>query len=44
VQRIEESPGVQAMPLFSAAKESATPIEPGTTEVQATVTVIFSLA
>jgi uncharacterized protein YggE len=44
VQRIEESPGVQAMPLFSAAKESATPIEPGTTEVQATVTVTFSLS
>ena len=44
VQRIEESPGVQPMPLFSAAKESATPVEPGTTEVQATVTVTFSLS
>jgi uncharacterized protein YggE len=44
VQRIEESPGVQAMPLFSAAKDSATPVEPGTTEVQATVTVTFSLS
>jgi uncharacterized protein len=44
VQRIEESPGVQPMPLFSAARESATPVEPGTTEVQATVTVTFSLS
>ena len=44
VQRIEESPGVQAMPLFSAAKDMATPVEPGATEVQATVTVTFSLS
>jgi uncharacterized protein len=44
VQRIEESPGVQPMPLFAAARESATPVEPGTTEVQATVTVTFSLS
>jgi uncharacterized protein len=44
VQRIEESPGVQPMPLFSAARESATPVEPGTTEVQATLTVTFSLS
>jgi len=43
-QRIEESPGVQPMPLFAAAKESATPVEPGTTEVQATVSVTFSLS
>jgi len=44
VQRIEESPGVQPLPLFAAARESATPVEPGTTEVQATVTVTFSLS
>jgi uncharacterized protein len=46
VQRIEESPGVQPMPLFAAraASDSATPVEPGTTEVQATVTVTFSLS
>jgi len=44
VQRIEESPGVQPMPLFSAAREAATPVEPGTSEVQATVTVTFSLS
>ena len=46
VQRIEESPGVQPMPLFAAraSSDSATPIEPGTTEVQANVTVTFSLS
>jgi uncharacterized protein len=44
VQRIEESPGVQPMPLFAAARESATPVAPGTTEVQATVSVTFSLS
>jgi uncharacterized protein YggE len=44
VQRIEESPGVQPMPLFAAARESVTPVEPGTTEVQATLTVTFSLS
>ncbi|HEX3686042.1 MAG TPA: SIMPL domain-containing protein [Gaiellaceae bacterium] len=46
VRRIEESPGLQPMPLFAAraAGDSATPIEPGTTEVQATVTVTFSLS
>src|SRR3954447_12004402 len=27
VQRIEESPGVQPMPLFAAAREAATPVE-----------------
>jgi uncharacterized protein YggE len=44
VQRIEESPGVQPMPLFAAARVSVTPVEPGTTEVQATLTVTFSLS
>jgi hypothetical protein len=46
VQRIEESPGVQPMPLFAAraASDSGTPVEPGTTEVQAMVTVTFSLS
>jgi hypothetical protein len=44
VQKIEESPGIQAVPLFSAAKDAATPVEPGTTEVQATITVTFSLS
>jgi uncharacterized protein YggE len=46
LQRIEESPGVQPLPLFSAraAGDSATPVEPGTQEVQATVSVTFSLS
>src|SRR4051812_1097279 len=46
VRRMEESPGLQPMPLFAAraAGDSATPVEPGTTEVQATVTVTFSLS
>jgi uncharacterized protein len=44
VQRIEESPGVQAMPLFSGARDAATPIEPGTQELQATVRVTFTLS
>jgi uncharacterized protein YggE len=46
VRRIEESPGLQPMPLFAAraAVDSATPVEPGTTQVQATVTVTFSLS
>jgi uncharacterized protein len=46
VLRIEESPDAsQPVPMYAAAAErSATPVEPGTQEVQAMVRVTFSLA
>ncbi len=47
VLRIEESPAVSAGPVpmeLRAAADSSTPVEPGTQEVEATVSVTFSLA
>jgi len=47
VLRIEESPVVSGGPMpmeQRAAADSSTPVEPGTQEVQATVSVTFSLA
>jgi hypothetical protein len=47
VLRIEESPAEQPVPLPYAAAaraDAATPVEPGTEQVQATVSVTFSLA
>jgi uncharacterized protein len=46
VLRIEESPVISGpLPMeMRAAAESATPVEPGTQEVQATLSVTFSLA
>jgi uncharacterized protein YggE len=46
VVRIEESSDTsQPVPMYTAAAErSATPVEPGTQEVQATISVTFSLA
>lgn len=45
VLRIEESAAPRPVPYFEAAALSAkTPVEPGTQDVQATITVTFSLA
>jgi uncharacterized protein YggE len=45
VRRIEEtSQAPEPVPLYRAALDAATPIEPGTQQAQATVTVTFSLA
>ena len=47
VLRIEESPVVSGGPMpmeLRAAADSSTPVEPGTQEVEATVSVTFSLA
>lgn len=46
VLRIEESPGVsgEPMPAFAAAERVPTPVEPGTEQVQASVSVTFSLS
>src|ERR671930_59819 len=44
-RRIEESAQApEPVPLYRAALEKATPIEPGTQQAQATVTVTFSLS
>lgn len=46
VLRIEESPAVSGgpVPMYAAADRAQTPVEPGTQEVQATVSVTFSLS
>jgi uncharacterized protein YggE len=45
VRRIEESAQApEPVPLYRAALDASTPIEPGTQQAQATVTVTFSLA
>jgi uncharacterized protein len=44
-RRIEESAQApEPVPLYRAAQDASTPIEPGTQQAQATVTVTFSLA
>ena len=45
VRRIDEATQAsQPVPIYSAALAEKTPIEPGTQDLQATVTVTFSLA
>jgi uncharacterized protein YggE len=45
VRRIQESAQApEAVPLYRAALDAATPIEPGTQQARATVTVTFTLA
>jgi uncharacterized protein len=43
ITAIVESPGIVPMPLPAAAKDAAVPIEPGTQELQATVSVTYAI-